>query len=97
MTIRIRYSILNARLAPGALSGGGVDQAYDGWRVVSRFEFQQWGWNAAIRSSRLNDARAPEAGIAAFQHVNDHAVHPQLAGSFLYRNARAWPGGKSSI
>jgi hypothetical protein len=22
--------------------GGGVDQAYDGWRVVSRFEFQQW-------------------------------------------------------
>jgi hypothetical protein len=31
---------------------------------------------------------APEAGRAAFQHVNDHAVHPQLAGSFLYRNTR---------
>jgi hypothetical protein len=24
------------------VSGGGVDQAYDGWRVVSQFEFQQW-------------------------------------------------------
>jgi hypothetical protein len=45
VTIRIRYRILNARLAAGAVSagqGGGVDQAYDGWRVVSRFEFQQW-------------------------------------------------------
>jgi hypothetical protein len=45
-TIRIRYRILNARLAAGAVSagqGGGVDQAYDGWRVVSPFEFQQWG------------------------------------------------------
>jgi hypothetical protein len=42
---RIRYRILNARLAAGAVSagqGGGVDQAYDGWRVVSQFEFQQW-------------------------------------------------------
>jgi hypothetical protein len=32
-------------LAAGAVSagqGGGVDQAYDGWRVVSQFEFQQW-------------------------------------------------------
>jgi hypothetical protein len=38
----IRYRILNARLAAGAVSGGGVDQAYDGWRVVSQFEFQQW-------------------------------------------------------
>jgi hypothetical protein len=27
MTIRIRYRILNARLAAGAVSGGGVDQA----------------------------------------------------------------------
>ena len=35
MTIRIRYRILNARLAAGAVSGGGVDQAYDGWRVES--------------------------------------------------------------
>jgi hypothetical protein len=42
VTIRIRYRILNARLAAGAMSGGGVDQAYDGWRVVSQFEFQQW-------------------------------------------------------
>jgi hypothetical protein len=42
MTIRIRYRILNARLAAGAVSGGGVDQAYDGWRVGSQFEFQQW-------------------------------------------------------
>jgi hypothetical protein len=42
VTIRIRYRILNARLAAGAVSGGGVDQAYDGWRVVSQFEFQQW-------------------------------------------------------
>jgi hypothetical protein len=40
--IRIRYRILNARLAAGAVSGGGVDQADDGWRVVSQFEFQQW-------------------------------------------------------
>jgi hypothetical protein len=51
MTIRIRYRILNARLAAGAVSagqGGGVDQAYDGWRVVSRFELSF--------SSRLNDA-----------------------------------------
>src|SRR4029077_18737600 len=42
ITIRIRYRILNARLAAGAVSGGGVDQADDGWRVVSQFEFQQW-------------------------------------------------------
>jgi hypothetical protein len=41
VTIRIRYRILNARLAAGVVSGG-VDQAYDGWRVVSQFEFQQW-------------------------------------------------------
>ena len=46
MTIRIRYHILNARLAAGAVSpgagrGGGVDQAYGGWRIVSQFEFQQ--------------------------------------------------------
>ena len=39
MTIRIRYRILNARLAAGAAGGGGVDQAYDGWRVVPQFEF----------------------------------------------------------
>jgi hypothetical protein len=38
VTIRIRYRILNARLAAGAVSGGGVDQAYDGWRVVSQFD-----------------------------------------------------------
>jgi hypothetical protein len=40
VTIRIRYHIPNARLAVGAVSagqGGGVDQAYDGWRVVSQF------------------------------------------------------------
>ena len=40
MTIRIRYRIPNARLAAGAVNagqGGGVDQAYDGWRVVSQF------------------------------------------------------------
>jgi hypothetical protein len=42
ITIRIRYRILNARLVAGAVSGGGVDQAYDGWREVSEFEFQQW-------------------------------------------------------
>jgi pyruvate/2-oxoglutarate/acetoin dehydrogenase E1 component len=42
VTIRIRSRILNARLAAEAVSGGGVDQAYDGWRVVSEFEFQQW-------------------------------------------------------
>jgi hypothetical protein len=42
VTIRIRSRILNARLAAGAVSGGGVDQAYDGWWVVSEFEFQQW-------------------------------------------------------
>jgi glutamate dehydrogenase/leucine dehydrogenase len=38
--IRIRYRILNA--PSGVVSGGGVDQAYDGWRVASEFEFQQW-------------------------------------------------------
>jgi hypothetical protein len=43
VTIRIRHRILNARLAAEAVSGGGVDQAYDGWWVVSEFEFQQWG------------------------------------------------------
>ena len=46
VTIGIRYRILNARLAAGAVSaghGGGLGQAYDGWRVVSQFEFQQWG------------------------------------------------------
>jgi hypothetical protein len=42
VTIRIRYRILNARLAAGAVSAGGVDQACDGWRAVSQFEFQQW-------------------------------------------------------
>ena len=42
VTIRIRYRILNARLTAGAVSGGGVDQAYNGWRVVSQFEFQHW-------------------------------------------------------
>ena len=41
MTIGIRYRILNARLAAGAVSGGGVDQAYDGLWVVPQFEFQQ--------------------------------------------------------
>jgi hypothetical protein len=28
-------------LAAEAVSGGGVDQAYDGWWVVSEIEFQQ--------------------------------------------------------
>ena len=45
MTIRIPYRILNARFAAGAVSagqGGGMEQAYAGWRVVSQFEFQQW-------------------------------------------------------
>jgi hypothetical protein len=45
VTIRIPYRILNARFAAGAVSagqGGGMEQAYDGWRVVSQFEFQQW-------------------------------------------------------
>ena len=42
MTIRIRYRLLNARLAAGAVSagqGGGVDQTYDGWRGVSQLNF----------------------------------------------------------
>jgi hypothetical protein len=46
VTVRIRYCILNTRLAAGAVSagqGGGVDQAYDGWWVVSQFGFQQPG------------------------------------------------------
>jgi hypothetical protein len=36
VTIRIRCRVLNARLAAGAVSGagGGVDQAYNGRRVV---------------------------------------------------------------
>ncbi|MFZ3326764.1 MAG: hypothetical protein WA231_13110, partial [Methylocella sp.] len=59
MTIRIRYRILNARLAAGAVSAGqgaGVDQAYDGWRVVSQFEFQQWvgsGHSLLISARRM--------------------------------------------
>ena len=36
----VTIRILNARLAAGAVSGGWVDQVYDGWRVVSQFEFQ---------------------------------------------------------
>jgi hypothetical protein len=62
VTIRIRYRILNARFAAGAVSGGGVDQAYDGWRVVSQFEFQHW-WKADIRSSRRNHASVPKADL----------------------------------
>jgi hypothetical protein len=34
-------TIGDARLAAGAVSGGGVDQAYDGLWVVPQFEFQQ--------------------------------------------------------
>ena len=41
MTIRIRYRILNARLAAGAVSGGGVDQATDGGYYPS-LNFKQW-------------------------------------------------------
>jgi hypothetical protein len=40
-------------------AGRGVGQAYDGWREVSQFEFQQWVWEAVIHSSRLNDGSAP--------------------------------------
>ena len=50
VTIGIRYRILNARLAAGAVSagqGGGV--AYDGWRVVSQIEWQEKGWPLAQR------------------------------------------------
>ena len=61
MTIRIRYRILNARLAAGAVSagqGGGVDQAYDGWRVVSQFEFQQWGGKRSFaQAARMTPVR----------------------------------------
>jgi hypothetical protein len=53
VTIRIRYRILNAHLAAGAVSGGGVDQAYDGWWVVSQFEFQQWVSEAEIQTETL--------------------------------------------
>ena len=66
MTIRIRYRILNARLAAGAVSGGGVDQAYDGWRVVSQFEFQQWvmGWTApdGIDCARMRSLQISNKG-----------------------------------
>jgi hypothetical protein len=69
MTIRIRYRIPNARLAAAAVSagqGGGVDQAYDGWREVSQFEFQQWGESRHSLKPRreLNRSRgsAPRAG-----------------------------------
>ena len=41
VTMRILYRILNVRLAAGAVSAGGVDQAYDGLWVVPQFEFQQ--------------------------------------------------------
>ncbi|MGH6799998.1 MAG: hypothetical protein ACRECZ_01050 [Methylocella sp.] len=36
MTIRIRYRILNARLAVGAVSGTGVDQAFDGFDFAAQ-------------------------------------------------------------
>jgi hypothetical protein len=52
MTIRIRYRILNARLAAGAASGGGVDQAYDGWRVVSQIEFQKRVFSHSLGGKR---------------------------------------------
>jgi hypothetical protein len=38
VTNRIRYRILNARFAAGAVSGGGVDQAYDGWKAAIRLK-----------------------------------------------------------
>jgi hypothetical protein len=50
-------------LAAGAVSagqGGGVDQAYDGWRVASQFEFQQWvGIYELINKDNENGARMP--------------------------------------
>jgi hypothetical protein len=60
ITIRIRYRILNARLVAGAVSGGGVDQAYDGWREVSEFEFQQWGGKRSFAGA--DDPLGPELG-----------------------------------
>jgi hypothetical protein len=69
VTIRIRYRILNARLAAGAVSagqGGGVDQAYDGWREVSRFEFQQWGGKPTSRLPSItgSDPLSDISGLA---------------------------------
>src|ERR1700730_5294822 len=43
-TIRIRYRIPNPRLTAGAVSagkGGGVDQAYDEWRVGPSLNFSK--------------------------------------------------------
>jgi hypothetical protein len=47
VTKKIQWLVRRAAGAAGAVSGGGVDQAYDGWRVLSQFEFQQW-WKAVI-------------------------------------------------
>jgi hypothetical protein len=53
----IPYRILNARFAAGAVSagqGGGMEQAYDGWRVVSQFEFQQMGGGCVKNADALS-------------------------------------------
>jgi phosphopantetheinyl transferase (holo-ACP synthase) len=60
VTTRIRYRILNARLTAGAVRGGGVDQAYDGWRVAFQLEFQQRvGIYELINKDKENGARMP--------------------------------------
>jgi hypothetical protein len=60
MTIRIRYRILNARLVAGAVSGSGVDQAYDGWREVCPSLNFSNGWKAeapAVLSTEIDQSR----------------------------------------
>jgi hypothetical protein len=72
MTIRIRYRIPNARLAAGAVSagqGGGVDQAYDGWRVVSEVEFQQWEADIPAPFDYRSDTKRPYVGSAPGRSV----------------------------
>jgi len=69
VTIRIRYRILNARLAAGAVSagqGGGVDQTYDGWRGVSQLNFSNgvMGWTApdGIDCARMRSLQISNKG-----------------------------------
>jgi hypothetical protein len=58
VTIRIHYRILNARLAAEAVSGGGVDQAYDGSISFSpRLPVESWfkiqrSWREGVVKTR---------------------------------------------
>jgi hypothetical protein len=56
--------------------GGGVDQAYDGWRVVSQFEFQQWVESG--HSFEPDGMGAPKADIDS-RSSEEHKLTPRRA------------------